>query len=245
MFEISFFLVYLCLITALQSSMGVGILVLGTPFLLILDYNIVEVFFILLPLSIKTSLINLIIMRTFNKKLEISSYKELKKFFIICIPSIILGLIILKIFQDYINFKKLVSIVIILSIGFVMMKDKIKFRINFFRITILSVVGVIHGLTNSGGTLMSLALSSNNKKNYARFNITFFYFVLASFQYLIISMIFYDEFIYQKNINLIWVIPLGILLGNVLNNYIDEKKYKISVNILAIISSLFLLVDNL
>ena len=62
--------------------MGVGILVLGTPFLLILDYTIVEVFFILLPLSIKTSLINLIIMRTFNKKLEISSYKELKKFFI-------------------------------------------------------------------------------------------------------------------------------------------------------------------
>ena len=58
----------------------------------------------------------------------------------------------------------------------IILKDKIKFRVNFFRISILSSVGIVHGLTNSGGTLMSLALSVNNKKDYARLNTTFFLF---------------------------------------------------------------------
>ena len=40
-------LVYFCLIIILQSAIGVGVLVLGTPFLLLLDYKIIEIFFIL------------------------------------------------------------------------------------------------------------------------------------------------------------------------------------------------------
>ena len=130
-------LIYLCLIVALQSSIGVGVLVLGTPFLLLLKYDILQVFFFLLPLSILTSLINLIIIRLSNKNLNVSSYKGLTKFFVVCIPSIIIGLFILKYFQELINFKLLVSIVTIFSVLLVLLKDKIKLRINFFRISIL------------------------------------------------------------------------------------------------------------
>ena len=125
-------LIYFFIITTLQSSIGVGILVLGTPFLLILDYNIIEIFFILLPLSIITSLLNLIIIKLLNKEPVTNTSKELKKFFIICIPSIVVGLLILKFFQNHINFKALVSLVIIFSVIFVFFKNKIKFKINFF-----------------------------------------------------------------------------------------------------------------
>ena len=160
MIESYLILSYICLIIALQSIVGVGILVLGTPLLLFLNYNIVEIFFILLPLSIITSFINLILIKINNKKLSFTSSKALKKFSIACIPSIMVGLLILKYFQEYINFKILVSAVIIFSVVVVYFKDKIKFRINFFRISILSIIGIIHGLTSSGGTLMSLVLSS-------------------------------------------------------------------------------------
>jgi len=244
MFDSLIFLSYFCLIVIFQSTIGVGVLVLGTPFLLVLNYNIIDIFFILLPISIVTSLSNLLIINFYNKSSEKSTFKEFKKFFIICIPSIIIGLIILKFFQNYINFKILVSIVIIFSVFLVMLKDKIRFRINFFRISILSIVGVIHGLTNSGGTLMSLALSTNNKKNYARLNITFFYLILASFQYLVTVIIFYSDFNFPKDINLTWTIFLGILIGNIINNYVDNKKYKIAVNILAILSSLILMFNQ-
>ena len=174
MFDNLFILIYFCLIIALQSSIGVGILVLGTPFLLILNYNIVDIFFILLPISIITSLINIFIIKFQKKTSEDIISKDLIKFFLICIPSIVIGLFVLKNFQNYISFNFLVSIVIIISIFLVVLKNKIKFKINFFRKSILVFVGIIHGLTNSGGTLMSLALSSNNDKNFARYYITFF-----------------------------------------------------------------------
>ena len=62
-------LIYFFIITALQSFIGVGILVLGTPFLLILGYNIVENFFLFFcPLSIITSLLNVIIIKLLSKE---------------------------------------------------------------------------------------------------------------------------------------------------------------------------------
>ena len=166
MLENFWILSYFCLIIIFQSIIGVGILVLGTPFLLILKFNIIETFFILLPISIITSLLNLLVINFSNKSLDKSTYTEFKKFFVICIPSIFIGLILLKLLNNYLNFKLLVAFVILFSVILIIFKDKIKLRINFFRISILSIVGIIHGLTNSGGTLMSLALSANNKKNY-------------------------------------------------------------------------------
>jgi len=205
MLESYLIIAYFCLIITFQSIIGVGVLVLGTPFLLILKFSIVETFFILLPISIITSLLNLIIINYSNKSLNKSSYKEFKKFFIICIPSIFIGLILLKFFESHINFKQLVSFVIFFSVILIILKDKIKFRVNFFRISILSSVGIVHGLTNSGGTLMSLALSVNNKKDYARLNTTFFYLILASFQYFLTIIIFFDKFIFPKDIKIIFL----------------------------------------
>ena len=184
-FENYFTPVYLCLIVALQSAVGVGVLVLGTPFLLIKGYSIVEILFYLLPLSILTSVINLIIISIKKKQINFATSKEFKKFYLACVPSIIVGVLILKYYQELINFKILVGFVIILSIILIVLKNRITFKINFFRISILSIVGVIHGLTNSGGTLMSLILSNEKNKLDARYSITLFYFILASIQYLI------------------------------------------------------------
>ena len=243
MLESYLIIAYFCMIISFQSIIGVGVLVLGTPFLLILKFNIVEIFFILLPISIITSLLNLIIINYSNKTLEKSSYKEFKKFFIICIPSIFIGLILLKFFENYINFKQLVSFVIFFSVLLIILKDRIKFRINFFRISILSFVGIVHGLTNSGGTLMSLALSINNKKDYARLNTTFFYLILATFQYFLTIIIFFDKFIFPKDIKIIIVLIIGTLIGNLINYFLQSKPYKMIVNLLAILSAIILLIS--
>ena len=243
MIESYLIIAYFCMIIAFQSIVGVGVLVLGTPFLLILKFSIIEIFFILLPISIITSLLNLIIINYSNKSLDKSTYKEFKKFFIICIPSIFLGLILLKFFETYINFKKLVSFVIFFSVILVILKDKIKFRVNFFRISILSFVGIIHGLTNSGGTLMSLALSANNKKNYARLNTSFFYLILASFQYFLTIIIFFDNFIFPKEIKIIIVVIIGVLIGNLISYFLENKLFKMIVNLLAVLSAIILLIS--
>lgn len=241
MLENYLILSYFCIIIIFQSIIGVGVLVLGTPFLLILKFNIIEIFFILLPISIITSLLNLLIINFSNKSLAKSTYTEFKKFFIVCIPSILIGLIILKLFNDYLNFKLLVAFVIFFSITLIILKDKLKFRINFFRISILSTVGVIHGLTNSGGTLMSLALSANNQKNYARLNTSFFYFVLAAFQYFLTTIIFYDKFLFPYNFKVILALIIGVIIGNFINHYLESKTYRVMVNSLAVISAIILI----
>ena len=237
-------LIYLCLIISLQSSIGVGILVLGTPFLLLFKYNIVEIFFILLPLSMITSLINLIIIRFSYKNLEVNIRQGLTKFFAVCLPSIIIGLFILKYFQEFINFKLLVSLVIFLSILLVLSKGKIKLRINFFRKSILCVIGIIHGLTNSGGTLMSLSISSDRKKDNSRYNITFFYLLLASFQYLFTIIIFHKMYFFPLSIYLILVLICGVFLGNIFIKFLTENNYKFIINLLALISATILLLNN-
>jgi len=75
MIESYLILSYICLIITLQSAVGVGVLVLGTPLFLLLNYNIIEILFILLTLSILTSLINLILIRVTHKKLSIITFK--------------------------------------------------------------------------------------------------------------------------------------------------------------------------
>ena len=235
---------YFCIIIALQSIIGVGVLVLGTPFLLILNFNIIEILFILLPVSIITSLTNLIVINFSNKSMNKSTDKEFKKFFVICIPSVFIGLLILRFFESVFNFNLLVSLVIVFSVIFVILKDRILYRINFFRISILSFVGIVHGLTNSGGTLMSLALSVNNKKDYARLNTTFFYLILATFQYLLTTLVFFDKFIYLIDLKLIGTLTTGVFLGNLINYFLKSTAvYRIIVNFLAILSSIILLVS--
>ena len=244
MFEHYLIVAYFCFIIALQSIVGVGVLLLGTPFLLILNFSIVEIFFILLPISIITSLLNLLIMNFSDKKDRKSTKEELKKFFIICIPSIFVGLLILKFFESLINFKLFVSLIIILSLIIIILKDKIKYKINFFRISILFSIGIVHGLSNSGGTLMSLALTANNKKDYARLNTTFFYLMLAIFQYLLTVLIFFDKYIYLNDIKMIGIITLGVFVGNLMNYYLQSTTlYRMIVNILAMLSSVILLIS--
>ena len=51
------------LLIIFQSIIGVGILVLGTPILLLINFDIIDIISILLPISILTSFINLIFIK--------------------------------------------------------------------------------------------------------------------------------------------------------------------------------------
>ena len=59
------------------------------------------------------------------------------------------------------------------------------------KIVSLALIGTIHGITNSGGTMLSIIVSALNKHqiNQSRYDITFSYLFLALFQYTV--FIFY------------------------------------------------------
>ena len=113
--EIIYFLTFFLAI--LQTIVGVGVLVLGTPVLLILNYNMIEIMNLLLPISITTSFLNYLYLKSNKKKLKINLDRDIKKnFILIFFPGIFIGLYLTNKFLNYINFEIMVSTVIFVSI---------------------------------------------------------------------------------------------------------------------------------
>ena len=237
-FSIIFFLIIL------QSIVGVGVLVIGTPILLIFNYNLIEIMGLLLPISIGTSLINLIYLKTKKKKLKIESQKDYRiLFFLICIPSIFLGLYFLKFFEQTINFKYLVSSVIILSFYITRSGLFIKKITKQTKIFSLFLIGTIHGLTNSGGSLLSLLMSNIFSKNTSRYNITYFYFFLALSQYLVFISLFGIRYNLSYFYIYFFTIPLAALTGEIITRFFDDEVFKSIISIIALISAAILLIS--
>lgn len=245
MFIETIILVLIIPLVALQSVIGVGVLVLGTPTLLLLNISLIDTIAFLLPISITTSFLNILITkiqrRTFYNK------ERFKKFFIICLPSVLIGLLILKYFNEVINFNYLVSLIIIFTVifrGYFSKKIKaLKRKLNNLA---LIIIGIVHGMTNSGGTLLSIFLVNiYSAKSDIRSETNLFYFSLALAQFFLFCIIF-D---YKQNINepfLIIILTIaGVLLGNFLIKVINEKLFKKVVYSLAFVTAVSLIIKNI
>ena len=116
----------------------------------------------------------------------------------------------------------------------------------FYIKMILLIIGIIHGVSNSGGTLLSLFLVSNSeyKKNQLRYQISFYYFFLALFQYLIFSYTFSYFIDFSQLTLIVFFVFIGSLIGNLLNQTINEIFFKRSIEFIAFLSSIFLLIKN-
>ncbi len=232
----------------LQTIVGIGILVLGTPILLILNYNIVETISILLPISIFTSLLNLIYFKYINKIELLGLGNNIKRsFFKICIPAIFLGIFLLKYYQDIINFKILVSLLILTTLIIKKYFNNYFLTFSDFRKKIMLFgIGLVHGVSNSGGTLLSIFILNINKnlKTKTRYSLTFFYFFLALLQYSIFLFFFQKIILLNLLTNLILIIISGVLVGNLLIKYINDKKFNFLIEVLTLIAAIFLIINN-
>jgi uncharacterized membrane protein YfcA len=233
-------------IVAVQSILGIGVLVLGTPILLLLDMSMIDIMNYLLPISIITSLFNLVIMK-FKDNTFYYDVARLKNFFIICVPFVFIGLIILRHLHNYINFDYLVSATIILTLIFRSKLSKyLKNLSHNLNKIILMIIGIIHGVTNSGGTLLSIMLVNLNatKKN-SRNEITLFYFFLALIQLILFYSVFGIKLSFYDFDLIIICTLIGVFLGNILLNFTGNFLYKKLIYLLAFITSILLIFKNI
>ena len=114
-------LAVLIITSIIQSVFGTGVLLFGTPLLLLLGYNFQNALIILLPTSIMISLI-----QTINN-FKMVDYKFYKKLFIYSIPTIVLFLFLIN--QNPIKINFLVGVfLIVLSL-----KEKVILINNFIQ----------------------------------------------------------------------------------------------------------------
>ncbi len=220
-----------------QSVFGVGLLLLGTPTFLLMGYNFFEVLNILLPYSILISFLQ--ISSSKNKSFEFS-----KKIIQFSIPFLIIGLASIEYLQNKINFMFFISIVLIIFsiINIINLREE-KFKIRNINFALI-VLGVIHGLTNLGGTLLSILASNLNKdKNIIRYKIASGYFIFAIFQLIFIN-IFYVKinFIYLK---FIWIPILIFLISQYIFNKIENILFYKLLNIFTLIYGFYIFLNSL
>ena len=242
MYELNYLIFLLIMVlSSFQTIGGVGILVLGTPILILYGLDIVQVMIFLLPLSILNSSINMFYLYKFKKNITIDGHMS-KYFFFICLPSVFVGLFFLKKFSIYINFNLLICFAIWLVIILSYLNKEKKFSKNLKKI-IIFVTGLLHGVTNSGGSLLSILVvrSYDNDVDFKRFQIIFFYLFLATFQ--LISIIFIFDINYTDYLNYYYFSSalIGVFVGNFLAQKINDNQLKNFVKLLALISSIFLL----
>ena len=239
--DILFFklIIIIFLLSTIQSIVGVGLLIIGTPILLAYNFDFFIVLQILLPCSLMVNFYQLIVK---NKKKVSISFKKI--FLIYCLPFVPLGLIIIYSLKELINFKILIGSFILIILIFkkiykIKKIDKIKKRF------ILIFIGLFHGLTNLGGTLLSLFLliNNNNNNNKIKKEIDYGYLYLAGCQYLFL-IFFLDGKFEIKNIILIIISFISCLIGNKINKYINQNKFSILLNAMIFMSAIIAIISN-
>ena len=220
-----------------QSIFGIGLLLFGTPTFLVFGYTFPETLSLLLPISISISLFQFI----FSSKKD---FKFIKKFNIFCLPSLIISIyFILNIYEQF-DFKIFISIIITV-ITLVSFFNK-KLKINNERTNLyLVLIGIIHGISNLGGTLLSiLSISLNrNDKILSRFFISYGYLSMAISQYIVLYLL--DELIlnYKNFLYLAFVILIYFPTQFFFRN-IDTSKFNNWIYFTALIYGVMIFLNS-
>jgi|ETNmetMinimDraft_21_1059911.scaffolds.fasta_scaffold111810_2 hypothetical protein len=230
-------------ITAIiQSIFGTGVLLFGTPLLLIFGYSFHFALIILLPTSILISLLQL---KDNFVNVDINFYKKL---IIYCIPFIIVSLYYSVTILTQTN----------LFIGIFLVTFSLKNRIQLIN-TILRflnryekvyfiLMGILHGITNLGGSLLSASIFNKDFSKLAkRSTIAVCYLSMAIIQ--IITLFF---IVNSKEILNVIYIPywlLGVLVFILVEKYIffkiDDQKYINYSNVFLFIIGILVIIKAL
>ena len=169
-----------------QSIFGIGLLLFGTPTFLLLNYNFLDTLNILLPISVSISFLQLFLSKKKNPTF-------IKNFNLFTLPFLGISLYFIINFLDSINLEIFIALIIIffslLNINrkkFNILKKLSTIKQNF----LLSLIGIIHGLTNLGGSLLTILSSVINKddKFKTRYCIAYGYLIMGVIQLLVIFL---------------------------------------------------------
>lgn len=214
-------LAVIVILSIVQSLFGVGLLVFGTPSLLLLGYPFQTCLLYLLPCSIVIS-----IMQVIKGRNQI----EMKKEFICCsIPFLLIGLVIILLGLIKFDIKLIVGIILLLSAG-VRTSQKINFALSGilkkYCKPYMAVMGFVHGISNMGGGLLTILASSlYETKPAIRANIAFGYLAFGLSQIITLLIVLRHSLAIKYFV--LPVVPLIVFLslGNRIFNRTSSQVY--------------------
>ncbi len=224
--------------SVIQSIFGVGVLLFGTPILLLLGYEFVYALTILLPISIA---INTLQIARHHAHIDRAFYQNI---LIYSIPPIVLFLFLVT--STKIN----MGFVVGLFLLFVALKSYsarieryLESMVRYER-TYLVVMGVIHGLTNLGGSLLTAIVHGKGyTKDVTRVTVASAYATFAVFQ--ILTLVFTAEGLeLDIKANILYLIVGAVIYlctEKMLYVKIDNEKYSKIFAVFLLASGLLLI----
>ena len=223
----------------IQSIFGVGVLLFGTPILLLLGYDFINVLSILLPISIAINSLQIIKHYQF---IDTSFYKHV---LIYSIPLVVLFLLFVS--TAKINIGLLIGgflVLVALKSYFPAVEQALEKMLKYER-TYLAVMGLIHGLTNLGGSLLTAIVHGKNyDKNTTRVTVAICYATFAVFQLATLFFIGSQfELSYAENMSFLQLgVIVFLLTEEMVYNTIDNKKYSQFFAAFLLISGVLLII---
>ena len=232
-------LIIIFVLIVVQSIFGVGLLLFGTPSLLLLGYDFANTLNILIPVSITISAVQF-----FKSKVKDRIF--IKDYNIFCIPFLIIFLFIALKFNYLFDFRFLVALLLIFSSMLILNKKKFSsFKQMIFKIKklILIVIGLIHGLTNMGGSFLAIysTLISKSIKEVTRYYISYGYLIMGTIQYLMVLFLSFDLLIFNKIYYVFLALVIYFPAQKIFKN-LNDKKFSKYLNLIALIYGLSILV---
>jgi len=149
--------------SVIQSIFGVGVLLFGTPLLLLLGYDFVDALGVLLPVSIAISALQ--VLRHYED-IDVGFYKNV---LIYSIPLVVLLLLVVTTIK--INISLVIGVVLIfvaLESFSAAIKKTLQSIVKYEK-TYLMAMGLVHGVSNLGGSLLTVIVYSKKySKNKTR-----------------------------------------------------------------------------
>jgi uncharacterized membrane protein YfcA len=223
------------LLSIIHSIFGIGLLAIGTPLLLLLDYDFLIILKILLPCSILISTFQICKTKNILKADKTIIHRS--------VPYVFLGALIIYFFSSNINFKMTIgfSILIVLFLK-TFLKKKIDLLIRKNKTILISFTGFFHGLTNTGGSLISLIFQSLKKNKYeVQGCIAYTYFLYALIQYFLLNFFLKKLLIDYDSVGLLVFTCVGYFLGNIIFKKIDFNFFLNILNLIIFFSAIYLI----
>ena len=219
--ELVILLLVVSFFTIVQSVFGVGLLVFGTPTLLLMGYSFPETLSYLLPPSIIVSFLqvykgwNQIVLYRFNVIIYI-------------LPMVVIGLLLAMYYFKF-NLHLIIGLMLLLTsltrLSEMLNKHIESYLCSNFKAGFL-FTGIIHGLTNLGGApLVIITNGIYKKKKEIQPNIAYAYLFMASSQ--VITLFIIKEFIFTFEV-LLLSLASGIIflfLGKHIFEVTSDKLY--------------------
>ena len=225
----------------IQSIFGVGVLLLGTPLLMLQGYNFLQSVIVLLPISL---LINLFQIFKDHSTIDFNFYK---KILIYTTPFIVIFLIFIN--ETKINIGILIGVILLLVAAkeFSIRANRMVNLLVRYEKSYLIIMGIVHGLTNLGGSLLTVVVHAKDyEKRMIRATIAASYATFATFQIVTLLVSGFDIDIKLSMIVLSLAVGLTIFIATekMIFAYIDAEAYRKLFSGFIFLSGLLLIVKS-